>query len=179
MNAAIKTCPSPISGFKIPRPVEIRLPQRLSDVPRAGVVTADQTGLKHLDSVFLQLSVTERQLAGENGRDVVLPSGNWHDFWTGRLMNGNQKLHVDRSQREIPVYIRENAVMPWAEPAASTGDPKARRVRVRMYGNGSLAWRGQGEDLQGMLLSADANTSVTEVANAPRPYTITAWDHIG
>jgi alpha-D-xyloside xylohydrolase len=117
--------------------------------------------------------------AGENGRDVVLPSGNWHDFWTGKLMNGDQKIHVDRSQREIPVYIRENAVMPWAEPAASTEDPRARRVRVRIYGNGSLAWRGQGEDLQGMLLSVDANTSVTEVANAPRPYTIIGWDRIG
>jgi hypothetical protein len=69
--------------------------------------------------------------------------------------------------------------MPWAEPAASTEDPRARRVRVRIYGNGSLAWRGQGEDLQGMLLSADANTSVTEVANAPRPYTIIGWDRIG
>jgi alpha-glucosidase (family GH31 glycosyl hydrolase) len=91
-------------------------------------------------------------------------------------MNGNQTIHVDRSQREIPVYIRENAVIPWAEPAASTGDSKARRVRVRMYGNGSLAWRGQGEDLQGMLLSA--NASVTAVENATRPYTITAWDHI-
>jgi alpha-D-xyloside xylohydrolase len=116
--------------------------------------------------------------AGENGRDVVLPSGNWHDFWTGRLVNGNQKLCVDRSQREIPVYIRENAVIPWAEPAASTADSKARRVRVRIYGNGSLAWRGQGEDLQGMLLSAGANATVTQVANAPRPYTITGWDHI-
>jgi hypothetical protein len=30
-----------------------------------------------------------------------------------------------------------------------------------------------------MLLSADANTSVTEVANAPRPYTIIGWDRIG
>jgi alpha-D-xyloside xylohydrolase len=117
--------------------------------------------------------------AGEKGRDVVLPSGNWHDFWTGKLVNDNQKIHVDRSQRNIPVYIRENAVMPWADPAASTEDSNARRVRVRIYGNGSLAWRGQGEDLQGMLLSSDAKASVTEVANAPRPYTIIAWDHIG
>ena len=117
--------------------------------------------------------------AGENGRDVVLPSGSWHDFWTGKLISGDQKIHVDRSRREIPVYIRENAVMPWAEPAASTEDPKARRIRVRIYGNGSLVWRGQGEDLQGIVLSADANTSVTDVANAPRPYTITGWNHIG
>jgi alpha-D-xyloside xylohydrolase len=117
--------------------------------------------------------------AGENGRDVVLPSGNWHEFWTGKLVSGNQKIHVDRSYREIPVYIRENAVMPWAEQAASTADPKARRLRVRLYGDGSLAWRGQGEDLQGMLLSADKKTSVTEAANASRPYIITAWDHIG
>jgi alpha-D-xyloside xylohydrolase len=117
--------------------------------------------------------------AGENGRDVVLPGGNWHDFWTGKLVNGNQKIHVDRSQREIPVYIRENAAMPWAEPAASTEDSIARRVRVRIYGDGSLAWRGQGEDLQGMLLSADAKASVIEVANAPRPYTVTTWDHVG
>jgi len=117
--------------------------------------------------------------AGESGRDVVLPSGNWHDFWTGKLVNGNQKIHVDRSQREIPVYIRENAIVPWAESAGSTEDPKARRVHVRIYGNGSLVWRGQGEDLQGMLLSADAKTSVTEVANAPRAYAITRRDHIG
>lgn len=117
--------------------------------------------------------------AGENGRDVVLPGGNWHDFWTGKPVNGNQKIHVDRSQREIPVYIRENAVMPWAESAASTEDSNARRVRVRIYGDGSLAWRGQGDDLQGMLLSVDAKASILKVANAPRPYSILGWDHIG
>jgi hypothetical protein len=99
--------------------------------------------------------------AGENGRDIVLPTGGWHDFWTGELIKGNQKIHVKQSQQNIPVYIRENAVTPWAEPAASTKDPKARHLRARVYGNGSLAWRGQGEDLQGMLLSADANASVT------------------
>lgn len=117
--------------------------------------------------------------AGENGRDLVLPGGNWHDFWTGKLLSGNQKIHVNRSQREIPVYVRENAIVPWAEPAASTEDSNARRVRVRIYGNGSLAWRGQGEDLQDMLLSTDAKASMVEVANAPRPYSIIAWDHIG
>lgn len=144
----------------------------------------DFPDLATLHQVDDQYMVGDRLLvaplfAGENGREVVLPSGDWHDFWTGELIIGNQKLHVGRSQREIPVYIRENAVMPWAEPAASTADPRARRVRVRIYGNGSLTWRGQGEDLQGMLLSADANANVTEVANARRPYTITGWDHIG
>lgn len=141
----------------------------------------DSAALHTVDDQFM---VGDRLLvsplfAGEDGRDVVLPVGNWHDFWTGALIKGDRKIHVDRSQREIPVYIRENAVMPWAESAASTDDPKARRVRVRVYGNGSLSWRGQGEDLQGMVLSADANTSVTKVQNAARPYTITGWDTIG
>jgi alpha-D-xyloside xylohydrolase len=117
--------------------------------------------------------------AGEKGRDIVLPPGNWHDFWTGELFIGGRSIHVGQSRHEIPVYIRENAVMPWAEPAASTEDPAARHMQVRVYGNGSLAWRGRGEDLEGMLLRANAENSVTQVANARRAYRITTWNVIG
>src|SRR5438874_792801 len=46
--------------------------------------------LRSVDDAFM---VGDRMLvaplfAGEPGRDIVLPPGRWHDFWTGRAING-------------------------------------------------------------------------------------------
>ena len=121
--------------------------------------------------------------AGEKGRTVTLPAGtDWHDFWTGAPHAGGAKVQVDASHTEIPVFIRANSVMPWAEPGPHSASPEARRLKVRVYGDGSNTWRGAGEDLEGLSLAWTAATSrgiLTPARNATRAYGITGWDRIG
>jgi alpha-D-xyloside xylohydrolase len=120
--------------------------------------------------------------AGEPGRAVVLPSGDWHDFWTGEHIAGGQNIRVSKSFQRIPVYVRGNALVPWAEVSASSNDPGTRRLHVRVYGDGRLGWQGRGLELEGLSLTWNAATSQGHATNAPRngrPYEIVAWDRIG
>lgn len=76
--------------------------------------------------------------AGEPGRTVVLPAGQWHDFWTGESVGGGTELKVAASSDNIPVYIKSGSVVPWAEVGLHAGASEARRLAIRVYGNGSL-----------------------------------------
>lgn len=94
--------------------------------------------------------------AGEPGRDVVMPSGPWHDFWTGAPHEGGTRLHVTSEFHRIPVYVRGNATIPWSRTARNTEEPASREVVMRMYG----------------AAREDGNASLLG-------YTIAEWKHIG
>ncbi|MGI4757818.1 MAG: TIM-barrel domain-containing protein [Janthinobacterium lividum] len=118
--------------------------------------------------------------AGEAGRTVTLPTGtDWHDFWTGARHPGGTKLQIAASHVDIPVFIRANSVLPWAEPGMHSASPETRRLRVRVYGDGSDAWQGAGEDLQGVSLAwSKAGGAFTPARNAQRAYQVVGWDRI-
>ena len=136
--------------------------------------------------------------AGEADRAVVLPSGVWHDFWTGEALPGGRTVRVAKSFERIPLYVREGSVIPWAEPAASTEHAAARRLRVRVYGKGDRSWQGRGDELEGLSLTWDGKVGKGEARGlarrdepsaahgvthggtvATRPYSIVGWDKIG
>lgn len=49
----------------------------------------------------------------ENRRDIYLPEGQWVNFFTGeRLQGGRWLKEVYVPLEEMPVYVRENAVIP-------------------------------------------------------------------
>lgn len=120
--------------------------------------------------------------AGEKSRTVVLPSGKWHEFWSGRTLDGGRTVEVNSAFAEIPVYVRGDAVVPWAMPAASTSDAAARVLRVRVYGDGATSWEGNGPDLEGLVLSWDSASQkgiVKAARSAARPYQVDRWERIG
>ena len=54
---------------------------------------------------------------GASSRTVYLPAGAaWVDPWTGAVHRGGQKLRVDATLERIPVFVREGASVPVAEP---------------------------------------------------------------
>ena len=52
-------------------------------------------------------------IAGEESRTVYLPQGTWYDFWTHKPYNAG--YHEVR-QEDIPVFVKENTVLPLARP---------------------------------------------------------------
>ncbi len=144
----------------------------------------DDPALRTLDDEYM---VGDRILiaplfAGEPGRTVVLPPGSWHDLWTGERLTGGRSLHVDRSFDRIPAYVRAGSILPWAEPGLSCEDPAARRLHVRVYGDGSLAWQGRGPELEGFTLMWDERRGKGILKDAhphQRTYTVIAWEPIG
>lgn len=70
-------------------------------------------------------------------RKVYLPAGNWYDFYTNEKIGGGRYIEVKREGKDIPVYVREGAVLPLAEPREFVPDPNRKekfRITLRVYG---------------------------------------------
>lgn len=71
---------------------------------------------------------------GETSREVYLPEGVWYDFWTGHRFEGRQRVRVEAPEDRIPVFVRENTLLPLAEPVQWVADDTCFRLTVRVYG---------------------------------------------
>ena len=55
------------------------------------------------------------------GRNVVLPAGDWYDFWSPlRVHRGPSELAATASLERIPLYVRAGAVVPMDESGTAT-----------------------------------------------------------
>ncbi len=70
-------------------------------------------------------------LEGQTGRDVYLPEGIWYDFWTGEKLEG--KRHYSVSIPQIPLYVKENTLLPLADVQELSKDTVF-PLYVRAYG---------------------------------------------
>jgi alpha-glucosidase len=46
------------------------------------------------------------------GRRMYLPKGNWYNFWTNELVSGQKELWVATDFDQIPIFIKEGAIIP-------------------------------------------------------------------
>lgn len=79
--------------------------------------------------------------AGEQGRKVTLPPGQWFDFWTGNSFAGGSSIEIAAETRNIPVFVKSGAVLPMASITRSTADPACHTLEARIFGNGSLPFQ--------------------------------------
>jgi alpha-D-xyloside xylohydrolase len=77
-------------------------------------------------------------VAGQSERDVVLPPGAWRDFWTGQPLAGGRTIHVTVPLEQIPLFVRDNCLLPLAKPTQSTADTASFELDVQVFGDGSL-----------------------------------------
>lgn len=145
---------------------------------RALVLDAPQE--QRLYRVDDQFMVGDRMMvaplfAGEPQRTVVLPQGQWHDFWTGEAMRGESEITVPAATRNIPVYVRSGSIVPWAQVAPHSGAPDARRLTVRVYGDGSIPFILQ-DGKETLRLSWKNGQSIVEGGSS---YSVVGWQQIG
>ncbi len=114
---------------------------------------------------------------GEPSRTVIIPQGDWCDFWTGEPVAGGQRVSVPASFERIPVYVKAGSVMPVGEVGNCTADPKTRNLTVRIFGDGSLPFTIDGNGSPELLLAWESGKGVIEQQNTYRPYTVRAWVH--
>lgn len=113
--------------------------------------------------------------AGEPGRQVVMPQGAWHDFWTGEKIDGGTEFSLPASTARIPVYVKSGSIIPWAEVGLHAGAPETRRLSVRVYGDGSLPFSmRQGREM--LRLSWTAGRGSTQGSTS---YEVIAWKQVG
>jgi alpha-D-xyloside xylohydrolase len=118
--------------------------------------------------------------AGESGRRVRLPAGAWHDFWTGKLVEGAIQ-NIPASMEKIPIYIKAGSVVPLARVTGSTADQESRELTVQVFGDGSLPFSMQTPNGDTLALHWDPSTkSGTVHQQGPdlSRYKITHWQQM-
>lgn len=49
---------------------------------------------------------------GATSRTVYLPKGQWYNFWTHELLNGENEFNINAPLEEMPLFVRAGAVIP-------------------------------------------------------------------
>jgi alpha-D-xyloside xylohydrolase len=72
---------------------------------------------------------------GQKTRKVILPKGNWYDFYTGEYVGNGQLITVTPGLDKIPVYVKDGGIIPMMQPrlhAPASGEQVA--LEIRHYG---------------------------------------------
>ncbi len=79
---------------------------------------------------FLVKPVTE---AGLKQVDVLLPEGNWFNYWTGEKYAGGNKVAFPVDLNTIPVLVKAGAIIPSVEAVKSTDDYSSQQLKLDFY----------------------------------------------
>jgi alpha-D-xyloside xylohydrolase len=148
--------------------------------PPFRALVLDSKGDARLTKVDDQYMVGDRMMvaplfAGEIQRKVVIPEGtDWHDFWSGSLVQGGSIITVESSTKNIPVFVKARSVIPWADVGLHAGAPESKRVTARVYGDGSRSFTFAGEQVATLRWSGGSGSVEGHTA-----YDVYAWRHIG
>jgi alpha-D-xyloside xylohydrolase len=67
-------------------------------------------------------------------REVYLPvSCGWYDFYTGKYLNGGQRLNADAPYEKLPLFVREGTILPLGPEIQYTGEKKADPLTLLIY----------------------------------------------
>jgi len=131
-------------------------------------------------------------VAGMNGRDLYLPRGDWRDLQTGERYEGGRSHHFDVPLDRMLVFVKDNSILPLAQPARNASDPALRQLTVNVYGSGELGcvlFEDSGESLayrrgemNAVHLAWDSSTGSVHAARSgdarvPR-YEVCGWHQI-
>lgn len=73
-------------------------------------------------------------IAGQGKRPVYLPVGKWYDFWTGKEFEGGRIIQVTKPLDQVPVFVKENTLLPLAAPLQHIAKDSIFDLTVRAYG---------------------------------------------
>ncbi|MEO5594335.1 MAG: TIM-barrel domain-containing protein [Chitinophagaceae bacterium] len=72
---------------------------------------------------------------GGTTRTVVLPKGNWYDFYTGYFAGNGEVITVTPGLNKIPVYVKDGAMIPMQPPLLHAAKPGEKiPIEFRHYG---------------------------------------------
>ncbi len=72
---------------------------------------------------------------GQKERKVILPAGNWYNFYTGKYAGNNETIEVETRLEQIPLFVKDGAIIPMMQPAENISRAETLALEVRYYGN--------------------------------------------
>ncbi len=84
-----------------------------------------------------------------NPMEVLLPPGDWYDYWNGHKIEGPHQFKAQPALEQLPVFVRAGAIIPEQPLTQSTAEIPQGPLELRVYPGpdckGSLYWD-QGEN---------------------------------
>ena len=68
--------------------------------------------------------------AGQTEREIVLPQGNWFDFYTGEYTGNGETITVQTKLEQIPLLVKDGAIIPMISDSSQNIPP----IEARHYG---------------------------------------------
>jgi alpha-glucosidase (family GH31 glycosyl hydrolase) len=88
---------------------------------------------------------------GQKERKIVLPKGNWYDFYSGKYAGNGETITIKTKLEQIPLFVKDGAIIPLLSSANSTDTKNAESLEVRHYGtkeNTYLLYNDDGESYE-------------------------------
>ncbi|QTD37581.1 glycoside hydrolase family 31 protein [Polaribacter batillariae] len=70
---------------------------------------------------------------GETARKVVLPKGNWYDFYTGAFVGNGKTITIKTKLEQIPLFVKDGGIIPMVSSKKLKNTDKT-SLEVRHYG---------------------------------------------
>lgn len=68
-------------------------------------------------------------------REVYFPKGIWYDFNSHKKYEGGQKYTINMSLNEIPMFVKDNSILPLAKPVEFVTPSTVFEISCKIYGN--------------------------------------------
>lgn len=78
---------------------------------------------------------------GETLREVFVPDGSWVDYWTGELIEGGRYHSVPAPIGQIPLLVRQGAIIPEREYASSIEKGTNDKLTINVYTGADRSFR--------------------------------------
>ncbi len=95
------------------------------------------SGARHM--AFRNITVIQKPQHQDSktawSREVYLPEGQWRDFWTSTAVAGGQWQVVTATPEHPPVFVRDNTLLPLAEPLVTLNDKSIFTIHLAAYGD--------------------------------------------
>lgn len=72
---------------------------------------------------------------GQTERKVVLPKGNWYDFYTGKHAGNGEIITIKTRLDQIPLFVKDGAIIPMLNAPKATDQKNNGSLEVRHYGS--------------------------------------------
>jgi alpha-D-xyloside xylohydrolase len=78
---------------------------------------------------------------GATSREVYLPSGTgWYDFWSGKHLDGGQRIDAPAPYDALPLYARAGSIVPMGPELQYTGEKPADPLTLWVYTGADAAF---------------------------------------
>ncbi len=93
---------------------------------------AEQKRLEVTDQYMMGPSILVAPVfTGQVERSVVLPKGNWYDFYTGEYAGNGETITIKTKLEEIPLFVKDGGIIPMLTKLDKKSD---QTLEVRLYG---------------------------------------------